>query len=79
MKVINTGKFDINFITNSKPITLKPNDTTDIDERTFVVLNKLFPALVIVEEKVETVIEAEPQPIETKPKAKKNGSNKKSK
>lgn len=78
MKVINTGAAEIKFITQGKPIALKKDDIADIDERTFEVLKKIFPALVAAEEKA-VVIESEPKPIETNKKAKKNGTSKKSK
>ena len=77
MKIINSGSTEIKFMTQGNLIVLKHLETADVDERTFSVLKKIFPALEAVEEKV--VIESKPQPIETKPKAKKNGTSKKSK
>lgn len=49
----------------------------EMDERTFVVLKKIFPALEAKKE--EVIVEAEAQPIETKKKGTKNGTRKKSK
>ena len=78
MKVINSGSAAITFITNGKHTVLQKGETADIDERTFVVLNKIFPALIAAVE-TEVVIESEPKPIEEKKKGTKNGNRKKSK
>lgn len=78
MKVINTGAAEIRLITQGKQISLSKDDIADIDERTFMVLHKIFPALVAAEEQ-KVVIESKPQPIETKKKVNKNGRSKKSK
>lgn len=77
MKAINTGDFTIKLIANGKPMEIKAGETAELDSRTFEVLSKMF-SLEAVEEK-ETIIEAEPQKIETKTKEKKNGKSKKSK
>ena len=83
MKVINSGSTEIKFITQGKVIVLKKSETAEIDEHTFSVLHKIFPALeasfegAIIEK--DTIIEAEAQPIETKKKGTKNGTRKKSK
>ena len=75
MKVKNTGNTSIKLIANGNPLEIKAGSIAEIDSRTFEVLKKMF-SLVAVE---ETVIEAEPQAIETKAKEKKNGKSKKSK
>lgn len=77
MKAINTGDFTIKLIANGKPMEIKAGEAAELDSRTFEVLSKMF-SLEAVEEK-ETIIEAEPQKIETKTKEKKNGKSKKSK
>lgn len=79
MKVINSGSTEIKFITQGKAIVLKKSESAEIDERTFAVLHKIFPALIAAVETKETIIEAEAQPIETKKKGTKNGNRKKSK
>ena len=79
MKVINSGSTEIKFITQGKAIVLKKSETAEIDERTFAVLHKIFPALIAGVETKETIIEAEAQPIETKKKGTRNGNRKKSK
>ena len=77
MKVINLGSLEIKLASKGKLTVLKANEVMEMDERTFVVLKKIFPALEAKKE--EVIVEAEAQPIETKKKGTKNGTRKKSK
>ena len=79
MKAINSGLAPIKIITNGKPAELKKDEVIELDERTFDLLHKIFPALIACA-KEEVIIEADAQPIvTTEPKAKKNATRKKSK
>ena len=77
MKVINSGAVEIKLVTKGKFTVLKAKEAMEMDERTFAVLKKMFPALEA--QKEEVIVEAEAQPIETKKKGTKNGTRKKSK
>lgn len=79
MKVLNSGSADIKLISQGVLTILKPSEETEMSESSFVALHKIFPALIAAVEPKEVVLESKPQPIETKPKAKKNGTRKKSK
>jgi hypothetical protein len=77
MKVINSGSSEIKLASKGKFTALKANEVMEMDERTFIALKKIFPALEA--QKEEVIVEAEAQPIETKKKGTKNGNRKKSK
>lgn len=74
MKVKNFGETVINLFIDGKIITINPANECNIEDDIYKTYISIFPALRPV---VETkIIEAEEQKIE-KPKAKKNGKNKK--
>lgn len=62
MKVKNTGNPVVHVVLECGPVNLAKGQSVDMPEWVYKTLSRIFPALVPVE---ETVVQAEPAPIQT--------------